>query len=226
VRLADYDGADVVTSDGDKIGTVEKSYLDEGGAVHFVEVKIGGLLAKHRLVPAGNAQMTDNGLAVPYGKSAIEGSPDAKHAGHTVGPAVLEDVRSYYDGIQSPATEDTNSNDDTASDTPVAEARSNPATNADNTAAIQKGMDVVDVNGDKIGTVDDMYDVQSAESQGSHGADTVLKVVHRGLLPLGGEEYYVPTRDVQSVKPGESVMLSCAKDACADRYSEKPSFVG
>ena len=72
MRLQDYDGADLLSGDGDKIGTVERSYVDGTGFARFVEVKIGTLLAKHRLVPTDNAQRLDAGLQVPFSKAVVE----------------------------------------------------------------------------------------------------------------------------------------------------------
>jgi hypothetical protein len=96
--MQDYDGAVVVDATGDRIGTVERSYVDDGGAARFVEVKIGSLLPKHRLIPLANAQAKKDGLVVPYAKSVIVASPDASSAGDTLEGEMLERVRAYYAG--------------------------------------------------------------------------------------------------------------------------------
>ena len=82
--IPDCHGAVVVDAAGERIGTVERSYVDDGGAVRFVEVKIGAFLAKHRLVPIADAQSMKDGRVVPYTKDAIVASPDAACAGETL----------------------------------------------------------------------------------------------------------------------------------------------
>ena len=95
--MEDYDGAHLLDADGNDLGTVERSYVDESGAVQFVSVKMGALFAKHRLVPVDQAQQTDQGLQVPYIKDVVEESPDVSSGDLLEGDA-LEQVRSYYAG--------------------------------------------------------------------------------------------------------------------------------
>ena len=73
--MEDYDGAQVLDADGNAVGTVDRTYVDDGGTAQMVDVKIGNLFAKHRLVPVDQAQATDDGLQVPYIKDGIEESP-------------------------------------------------------------------------------------------------------------------------------------------------------
>jgi hypothetical protein len=94
--IEDYDGADLLDATGERIGTVERSYVDDGGTVRFVEVKMGGLRAKHRLVPADRLERTDDALRAPFGKDVVEASPDASAAGDTLEGRTLDEVRSYY----------------------------------------------------------------------------------------------------------------------------------
>jgi PRC-barrel domain protein len=94
--LQDYDGATVVDDVGARIGYVERTYVDDGGTVQFVAVKLGSLLAKHRLVPASAARAADNGLIVPYARETIVESPDASKAGDTLEGTLLAQVRAYY----------------------------------------------------------------------------------------------------------------------------------
>ena len=95
----DYDGADVFDASGDKLGHVERSYIDDSNAVQLVEVKLGSLLGKHRLVPVDSANLTKVGLMLPFTRDAIENSPDAKSAGDTVSGEIYEEVRTYYDEL-------------------------------------------------------------------------------------------------------------------------------
>lgn len=96
--IEDFDGADVIDASGEKIGTVERSYVDDQGSIQLVEVKMGGFLAKHRLVPLDAVGRTDQGLTVPYARDVVEGSPDASSAGDTLEGALLDEVRAYYAG--------------------------------------------------------------------------------------------------------------------------------
>jgi hypothetical protein len=111
-------------------------------------------------------------------------------------------------------------------------------------AGVQNGMDVFDSIGDKIGAVDDVlalttysqnaqsdpYAPGTAESTGTTGTgaadqNAVLKVKEGGMLGIGAKELYVPVDAVQTVTPGESVTLSCAKSQCETLYADKPSFL-
>ena len=103
--IQDYDGANVIDTAGHEIGTVERSYVDDRGAVRFVEVKIGRLLAKHRLVPVHDADETAGGLKVAYTKQVIEDSPDASSMEDTLTGDTLERVRSYYAGVSAGGTQ-------------------------------------------------------------------------------------------------------------------------
>lgn len=96
-----YDGAALIDSAGEKVGSVERSYVDDRGAVQLVEVKTGGIFSKHRLVPADDVEQTDDGIVVPYDKATIERSPDASDVGDTLERDALDQVRAYYAGIGS-----------------------------------------------------------------------------------------------------------------------------
>jgi hypothetical protein len=99
--IPDYHGAVVLDAAGERIGTVERSYVDDCGTVKFVEVKIGGFRAKHRLIPSADAQSGHGGLAVPYTKDVIRASPDAASAGDTLEGELLEQVQAYYAGSRT-----------------------------------------------------------------------------------------------------------------------------
>lgn len=96
--IEDYDGADLIDATDERIGKVERSYVDDTGAVRFVEVKMGGLRAKHRLVPMDQAQRTNDGLKVPFSKDVVEASPDASSAGDELEGETLDVARMYYAG--------------------------------------------------------------------------------------------------------------------------------
>ena len=75
--IQDYDGAEVVDACGERIGIVERSYVDASEIVRFVEVMIGAFLPKHRLIPLDGAHISSGTLTVPYTKDMIVESPDA-----------------------------------------------------------------------------------------------------------------------------------------------------
>jgi hypothetical protein len=95
---ADFDGAEVMDSRGTSVGKVERTYIDDAGAPRYVEVKFGTLLPKHRLIPAAEAELRDDGLLeVPFDKDMIEGSPDAPTS-DALEPAELQQIDRYYSG--------------------------------------------------------------------------------------------------------------------------------
>ena len=95
--VQDYDGAAVIDATGEKIGTVERSYVDDSGAVRVVRLKIGMLRAKHRLMPVDEVQPEEDTLRVPYTKQVVEDSPDVDVDDDLDGET-LERVRAYYGG--------------------------------------------------------------------------------------------------------------------------------
>lgn len=96
--IHDYDDADVIDKDGQKVGPVERSFVDDSGNVRFVEVKIGTLRSKHRLIPVDDADQTSTGLRVPYTEQVIEDSPDVSSVEEDLTGDPLKRVRTYYDG--------------------------------------------------------------------------------------------------------------------------------
>ncbi len=102
--IQDYDGASVIDAAGHEIGPVERSYVDDRGVVRFVEVKIGRLLAKHRLVPVQGADKMTAGLKVAYTKKVIEDSPDASSMEDILTGDTLERMRRYYAGVSAAGT--------------------------------------------------------------------------------------------------------------------------
>lgn len=94
--MDDYDGKDVIDPEGSPIGTVERTFADERGIAHFVEVRTGKLFVKHRLIPIDEPDVSDGRLRVSYRKDMIERSPDAATTGDTLEGETLESVRAYY----------------------------------------------------------------------------------------------------------------------------------
>jgi hypothetical protein len=75
-------------------------------------------------------------------------------------------------------------------------------------AGIRPGMDVCDLNGDTIGTVDRLH--RAAVAAGGPPSIHGTLVVKTGLLGLG-KHYYVPTTAIDDIT-SECVCLSKAKD--------------
>jgi uncharacterized protein (TIGR02271 family) len=85
---------------------------------------------------------------------------------------------------------------------------------------VADGMDVYDVNGEKIGSVDEVYD--AAEGGGSGSGGGYLRVP-TGFLGLG-TEHHIPFSAIASVE-GDQIRLRVAKDEL-DRlgYAESPTY--
>lgn len=124
---------------------------------------------------------------------------------------------------------------------------------ATNMAGIEPGMDVLDVSGEKVGTVADVLTIQAFSQAGassayaspttdpgtggygtgpvtsgvvSAGEGSILQVEQGGILGIGARDLYIPFGDVQNVVPGSNVTVNCTKDMCAERYGNKPDFLG
>src|SRR2546423_1367612 len=94
--IQDYYGAEGVDARGERIGTVERSYIDDSETARFVAVTIGAFLPKHRLIPLDGAQISSGTLTVPYTKDRIVQSPDASSVSDTLEGELLEQVQAYY----------------------------------------------------------------------------------------------------------------------------------
>jgi sporulation protein YlmC with PRC-barrel domain len=105
-----------------------------------------------------------------------------------------------------------------------------------NFAGIETGMDVIDSTGEKIGSISDVLTLaaysQNAQADPMIAADggqtdenSVLKVTEGGVLGIGGKDLYIPVDAIQSIQPGQSVTISCAKAQCESLYAQKPSFL-
>jgi hypothetical protein len=96
--IEDYDGQHVLDTAGEQLGTVERSFVDDTGSVKVVEVKMGRLRVKHRLIPTDEVESTDGGLQVPYSREVVEESPDVSDLGETLDGETFDAVRAYYAG--------------------------------------------------------------------------------------------------------------------------------
>lgn len=160
--MQDFNGADVIDNNGDKIGTVERTYDDAEGTPRFVEVTMGSLFSKEqRLVPVDSAELTDEGLQVPFSKGVIEDSPDASSAGDTLEGGFLESVRTFYRGDVGEAAANAAGDEDQAGAVPVGDAGPAEADTSDDTESGQNTQADQDTGngGQTAGTVRDMGDV-------------------------------------------------------------------
>lgn len=115
-----------------------------------------------------------------------------------------------------------------------------------NTAGIQKGMDVYGTDGQKIGTVADILNVQAYSETGAPGAvnagpttayggtapasnqageGAYLKIDQGGIMGIGATELYVPFSKVSNVVPDDNLTIDCTKGTCDTLYGNKPDFL-
>lgn len=107
-----YDGQALYGADGDRLGTIERTFVDDKGLVHYVAVKMGSLFSKHRLVPMDRAESRDGGLQVPYSRDLVADGPSVD-VGEALGPDAIEKIRAYYRaGDREPEEDETSHADD------------------------------------------------------------------------------------------------------------------
>jgi uncharacterized protein (TIGR02271 family) len=88
---------------------------------------------------------------------------------------------------------------------------------------LSDGMDVYDSSGDKIGTVDDVYDSAQAGEKSSSSGGGYLRVP-TGFLGLG-REHHIPFSAIRSVE-GDHINLSVTKNKLDDLgYAESPTSI-
>jgi uncharacterized protein (TIGR02271 family) len=72
----EWRGRNVVTSDGDKIGTLEEIYLDtDSGRPEWATVRTGLFGAQHTFVPLVEVDHRRGEVVVPYSKDQVKGAP-------------------------------------------------------------------------------------------------------------------------------------------------------
>ena len=93
--------------------------------------------------------------------------------------------------------------------------------------SIREGMEVVTFDGDKIGTIDKIFQpttVRSTASRTGEAAGESLLKVKSGLLGFG-TEYYIPADAVRDVTK-ERVVLSVEKDKLKSRgWDKRPPWI-
>ena len=96
------------------------------------------------------------------------------------------------------------------------------------TRSIREGMEVVTYDGDKLGTVDSIYQptaIRSTTARMGEAAGESLMKVKSGLLGFGSE-YYIPTGSVRDVTK-DRVLLDVEKDKLKSRgWDQRPAWIG
>jgi hypothetical protein len=69
-------GSTVVDRDGEKIGTFEELYLDQGDRPAWAAVKTGLFGMRQTFVPLSEAEPVEHGLQVPYDKDQVKAAPN------------------------------------------------------------------------------------------------------------------------------------------------------
>jgi len=175
--IRDFDGGTVVDVEGEEIGTVERTYIDEAEVPRYIEVRMGSLFTKHRLIPADDVEPTDDGLRVPYTKELVEESPNARASGDTLEDVPLEEIQTYYarngvleegdevDGTASipvsrPTSASTVETDETRTSSETSETTQAAAVETNTTANTEQASEPSDgINAGSIGEVRDLGDV-------------------------------------------------------------------
>ncbi len=76
-ELMEARGADVYSSDGEKIGSVEEIFVDEEtNQPEWIGLGTGFLGTKRTLVPVQGAERRDDGFYVPYSKDQVKETPE------------------------------------------------------------------------------------------------------------------------------------------------------
>jgi len=114
-------GADVYSTDGDKIGSAGQVYLDnDTGAPAWVAVRTGLFGKKESFVPLQDATLDGDRLEVPYAKDRVKHAPRIDQDGQ-LSPADEDELYRYYSpddqragAATAPAAEDRHDTGDDA----------------------------------------------------------------------------------------------------------------
>ena len=89
-------GGNVVTSRGDKIGSIGQIYLDDStGEPEWVTVKTGVLGIAESFVPLDGAKLSGGDIVVRYDKDTVKGAPRVDPQGN-LSPEEEAHLYSYY----------------------------------------------------------------------------------------------------------------------------------
>lgn len=94
-QLQEMRGADVYSSDGEKIGAVDQVYVDaQTGQAEWMGVGTGFLRTKQALVPLAGADVHEGGVTVPYTKDQVQDSPSVEE--EEVSQATEAELYAHY----------------------------------------------------------------------------------------------------------------------------------
>jgi|1185.fasta_scaffold70285_2 uncharacterized protein (TIGR02271 family) len=80
--ITSWRGQKLVSQDGDKIGTIDEIYIDEGtGEPEWLAVSTGLFGSRVSFVPLAEAQRDGDEIRVPYSKDQVKDSPNAEADG-------------------------------------------------------------------------------------------------------------------------------------------------
>ena len=97
---------------------------------------------------------------------------------------------------------------------------------------IAKGMEVYSTDGEKVGTVAEVYTQTPAAAEAAGPEDvpgitaSYIKVEQGGVLSLGTKDFYIPFDAVTGAVAGEALTVNCTEDECSDRYGNRPDVLG
>ncbi len=207
--IEDYDGSEVLDRDGAHIGTVERSYIDDQGSVQFIEVKMAGLRARHRLIPVDDAAQMDSALKVPFGKDIVEASPNVSYLGDTVEEETLIEIRAYYQR-----------HDQTAAPAAV-EPAAIPTAKSETTGDSDSGSSDQDGGiGDKVRGAAEKIREKLSGSSSSRGDENDADAGTSGRVRDLGDVIEVPIVEEKLVKkPVVTEVLRIRKRAVSDRQT-------
>jgi uncharacterized protein (TIGR02271 family) len=165
-------GYDVIDDSGNKIGTVDNIWVDDAtGELEFVGVKTGWLFGKTHIIPAADAQISDNSISVPFPESQIKDAPSFS-ADDELSPTDENGVYDYY-GMQRS----------------MSESPSGLAEGGENINAGTTGYTATDA---ATGTAD------LSGTTGYAGTDTSTGVNNEGTMALSEEDLTVGKREVEA----------------------------
>ena len=171
----------VVTTDGDKIGSIGQIYLDDNtGQPEWVTVKTGLFGTSESFVPLDGATLSGGDLAVKYDKATIKDAPRVDADG-SITPEEEETLYSYYRGVGARGAGNTSGTDYAAAGTTGAEYASRGTADSefagrDNADTGYAGTATTDSDYTRTGTTDTDYAAARTDdvddgSRGTKGYD-------------------------------------------------------
>ena len=101
-NIQDVLDKDVHSTDGEKIGGIGQVYLDDAtGEPEWVTVKTGLFGTKETFVPISQAEMTADGMVVPYSKDMVKGAPNVEVDGEHLSVEEEAELYRHY-GLKNP----------------------------------------------------------------------------------------------------------------------------